>query len=252
MEAKTVKTWHEDDEFWQIAGEVMFTDRSWNSAPQEVDDILTLIRAAPPAAILDLCCGPGRHSIEMAQRGFQVTGVDRTAPYLEMARTKAAEHGVRVNFVLEDMRTFCHEQEFDFAVNLFTSFGYFEDPADNLLVLKNLFLSLRPGGRLLLEMMGREVLARIFLERTWDEVGKILFLQEHHVVDDWSRIENRWILLKEESRYEYEFTHWIYSASELEDMLIQAGFSEMLFYGDISGKPYDQNARRLVVVAQKD
>ncbi len=230
----------------------MFTEKSWNSASQEVDNILALLRAEPPAAVLDLCCGPGRHSLDLAQRGFQVTGVDRTTAYLETARANAQERGLQVNFVLEDMRTFRRQQEYDFAINLFTSFGYFEDQADNQLVLNNLFLSLRPGGKLLMEMMGREVLARIFLERTWEEVGNILFLQEHRVIEDWSRIENRWILLKGDNRYEYTITHWVYSASELKDMLIQAGFSVVQFFGDIAGNPYDQNARRLVAVAQKD
>jgi len=246
-----MNTWHEDNQFWQVAGEVMFTEKSWNSAPQDVDSILTLLIVEPPAAVLDMCCGPGRHSLELAQRGFQVTGVDRTATYLETARAKAADRGLEVNFVLEDMRTFQRHEEYDFAINLFTSFGYFENQADNQLVLKNIFLSLRPGGRLLMEMMGREVLARIFLERTWDEVGNILFLQEHRVIEDWRRLENRWIMVLEDKRYEYKLIHWIYSASELEDMLIQAGFSQVKFFGDIAGNPYDQNARRLVAVAQK-
>lgn len=246
-----MNTWHEDNQFWQVAGEVMFTEKSWNSAPQDVDSILTLLIVEPPSAVLDMCCGPGRHSLELAQRGFQVTGVDRTATYLETARAKAADRGLEVNFVLEDMRTFQRHEEYDFAINLFTSFGYFENQADNQLVLKNIFLSLRPGGRLLMEMMGREVLARIFLERTWDEVGNILFLQEHRVIEDWRRLENRWIMVLEDKRYEYKLIHWIYSASELEDMLIQAGFSQVKFFGDIAGNPYDQNARRLVAVAQK-
>lgn len=103
-----------------------------------------------------------------------------------------------------------------------------------------------------MEMMGKEVLARIFLERTWDEVGEILFLQEHRVINNWSQMENRWILLKGDQRYEYTLTHWLYSAHELKSMLTRAGFSDLAIYGDLAGNPYNQTARRMVAVAHRN
>lgn len=246
-----MNSWHDDNQLWEVAGEVMFSEDRWASAVQDVDNLLALLGAESPATVLDMCCGPGRHALELAQRGFQVTGVDRTAYYLENARAKANNHGLQVDFILEDMRTFKRPQEFDFAINLYTSFGYFEDQADNQHVLENLYHSLRPGGKLVMEMMGKEILARIFLERTWDEVGEILFLQEHRVINNWSQMENRWILLKGDQRYEYNLTHWLYSAHELKTMLTRAGFSDLAIYGDLTGNPYDQTARRMVAVAQR-
>ncbi|HSF81890.1 MAG TPA: methyltransferase domain-containing protein [Anaerolineales bacterium] len=247
-----MNSWHDDNQFWEVAGEVMFSEDRWASAVQDVDNLLALLGAESPATVLDMCCGPGRHALELAQRGFQVTGVDRTAYYLENARAKANNHGLQVDFILEDMRTFKRPQEFDFAINLYTSFGYFEDQADNQRVLENLYHSLRPGGVLAMEMMGKEVLARIFLERTWDEVGEILFLQEHRVINNWSQMENRWILLKGDQRYEYTLTHWLYSAHELKSMLTRAGFSDLAIYGDLAGNPYNQTARRMVAVAHRN
>ena len=117
--------------------------------------------------MLDLCCGPGRHSLEFARRGFRVTGVDRTAHYLTTARAAATREGLTVEFVQEDMRHFHRPAAFDLALNLFSSFGYFEDVANDLRVLQHLHDSLKSGGQVLLEMAGKEPLARMFQPRTW-------------------------------------------------------------------------------------
>jgi hypothetical protein len=149
------------------------------------------------------------------------------------------------------MRRFCRPQAFDAAVSLFTSFGYFEDPAENRQVLANIRDSLRDEGSLILEMMGKEVLARIFRERDWSEQDGILFLEERKVSKDWSWMENRWILLRGQERREFEVSHWLYSATELSAMLKECGFSSVDVYGDLEGAPYDHRARRLVVVAHR-
>jgi SAM-dependent methyltransferase len=246
-----MKTWHESDDFWEATAPIMFGNQRWEAAPVEVDQVVRLLGVSPGATILDLCCGPGRHSLEFARRGFSVTGVDRTAVYIERAQEQAAAEGLAVEFVQEDMRRFCRPQAFDAAVSLFTSFGYFEDPAENRQVLANIRDSLRDEGSLILEMMGKEVLARIFRERDWSEQDGILFLEERKVSKDWSWMENRWILLRGQERREFEVSHWLYSATELSAMLKECGFSSVDVYGDLEGAPYDHRARRLVVVAHR-
>ena len=99
--------------------------------------------------------------------------------------------------------------------------------------------------------MGKEVLARIFIEKTWEEQNGMLFLQEHKVSRNWSRRENRWIMVRDGELYEYKVSHWVYSASELTDMLKDSGFCSVDIYGDLECASYDHNARRLVVIAQK-
>lgn len=244
-----MKAWHESDDFWEATAPIMFGNQRWEAAPVEVDQVVRLLGVSPGATILDLCCGPGRHSLEFARRGFSVTGVDRTAVYIERAQEQAAAEGLAVEFVQEDMRRFCRPHAFDAAVSLFTSFGYFEDPAENRQVLANVRDSLRDEGSLILEMMGKEVLARIFRERDWGEQDGILFLEERKVSKNWSWMENRWVLLRGQERREFEVSHWLYSAAELSAMLKECGFSSVDVYGDLEGAPYDHRARRLVVVA---
>jgi SAM-dependent methyltransferase len=242
--------WHEQDSFWETMP--MFSQVQWDLAPGQVDSLISLLGIKPGAAVLDLCCGVGRHSLELARRGFQVTGVDRTSAYLQVARDKAAAEGLDLELLQDDMRRFVRPAAFDAAINLFTSFGYFEDPSEDRQVIDNLHESLRPGGKLVLEMMGKEVLARIFLPRDWREIedGSLL-LEERKVDRSWTWMDARWILIRDGHRIEYNISHRIYDGAGLMALLRDAGFESASVYGDTDGNPYDTGAQRLVAVAQK-
>jgi SAM-dependent methyltransferase len=203
------------------------------------------------ARILDLCCGQGRHSLELARRGFDVIGVDRTAAYIEKARIAAARLNLNLTFVLDDMREYCVPNHFDIIINMFGSFGYFENPGDDQKVITNMYTSLRPGGQLLIETAGKEILARNFQERDWSEEGDLLILSERKVVHPWSRIETRWIILRGTQRFEHRASVRSYSAIELSSLLSRCGFSNVRVYGGLDGMEYNQLAQRLVVVGFK-
>jgi SAM-dependent methyltransferase len=243
--------WHDDDAFWTIMAPFLFHEERWLGTQTEIDLILELTGAGSDIAVLDLGCGPGRHALELARRGFMVTGVDRTAVYLEQARRKAGHEGLAVEFVQADMRDFRRPDAFDLALSLFTTFGYFEEAADNELVLANVHASLRAGGTLLIDMTGKEVLARKFQPRDWVEQDGVFLLEERRVIDDWRRVENTWTVFDGEERRAFTFRHWLYAASELDAMLRAAGFGAVALYGDLGGRPYDHEAGRLVAVARK-
>lgn len=149
------------------------------------------------------------------------------------------------------MRDFKRPGSFDIVLNLFTSFGYFEDPEDDRKVIENIYESLKPGGKALLEMMGKEVLARIFRERDWGEEDGHLLLQERKLSQNWGWIEVRWILIKDNRRIEHNMSHRLYSAVELSSLLAKVGFSNIQVYGDLEGNEYNQQAKRLLMIAQK-
>lgn len=246
------KPWHENEEFWHAFAPSLFPERRWENTPKEVDLILERLGVASGATILDLCCGPGRHSLELSRRGFKVTGVDRTAAYLESARTKAASEGLNTAFILGDMREYRNPGAFDAVINIFTSFGFFEDPADDRRVLKNAFDSVKPGGAFLMDLLGKEILARNFRESHWDEQEDgTLMLESGRIEENWSRIRSRWILLKGTQRFESAVVLRLFSAVELSAALREAGFQSVEIFGDLAGAPYDQNAKRLVALARK-
>ena len=245
-----VMDWHEQDIFWQTVP--LFDQERLEAAPQEVDAIISTLGIEPPAAVLDLCCGVGRHSLELARKGFRVTGVDRTAAYLKTGRQRAGKEALDVEWIQADMREFVRPKAFGAAINLFTSFGYFEEPAEDRLMAENIFRSLRAGGSLMMDLMGKERLARIFSPRSWEQLPDgSLFLQERAIVDDWTWIENRWILIKDGKRHEFVLGHRLYDGAGLRALLLDSGFESVTLYGDLDGSPYDNDARRLVAVANK-
>ncbi len=243
--------WHEEDDFWKVMAPKIFGKKQWENAPAEVENAISLLKISPGAYVLDLCCGPGRHSLELARRGFQVTGVDRTLKYLVAARKQAGAEGLNVDFVQEGMREFRRPEAFDAVLNLYTSFGYFENPEEERQVLKNIHVSLKTGGKLLMDLMGKEVLAGVFRERDWHEDNGIIFLEERKISSGWDWIQARWIMIKGKERKEFTFSLRLYSGAELSSLLSQSGFSSVELFGDLSGAPYDHTAKRLVALATK-
>jgi SAM-dependent methyltransferase len=251
MRRKQEKIWYEDKSLWKIAAPILFSRKRLGDTEQEVDQIIKLSGIKKGAKILDLCCGIGRHSLEFTRRGYNVIGVDLTEEYLAKARRKAKAEGLKVQFVRDDMRRFCLLDGFDAAINMFTAFGYFENPLEDRRVLTNVYCSLRKGGTLLIDFMGKEVIARIFRQREWYEDNGRTILREHKIRQDWSWVDNRWIILENGKRREFSFGHRIYSAAEIASLLKDCGFKSANIYGDLAGADYDHNAKRLIAVVQK-
>jgi 2-polyprenyl-3-methyl-5-hydroxy-6-metoxy-1,4-benzoquinol methylase len=158
------KEWFDTDSFWRDTYAFQFSQERIDGAVGEMDRAISLIKPAGNT-VLDLCCGPGRCSVALAQKGFSVTGVDRTRFLLAKARSRAKQAGVTIEWVRADMRDFVRRSGFDVVLSMFTSFGYFDDKKEDAKVLRNMFASLRRGGACLIDVMGKERLARILDRR---------------------------------------------------------------------------------------
>jgi SAM-dependent methyltransferase len=254
------KEWFNDESFWERYAPVMFDDAHWDEVPLVADGVTALARlnlygpssgAVSGPRLLDLCCGFGRISLELARRGFAVTGVDITEAFLRTAGEDALYGGLDAEFVREDARSFKRPEFFDAAVNLYISFGYFEDPADDLLAARNVFDSLKPGGVFIIETLGKEIAVRDFTECEWFERAGYTVLTEYEAVDSWAALKNRWILIRDGERTEKTFTQRLYAATELRRLLFEAGFGSVEIYGDWDESAYDEKARKLIAVGRK-
>lgn len=243
--------WHDQDQFWEVFSPFMFPEDRLAATAGEINMMLDLVQPSKGAHFLDLACGPGRHSLELARRGYRVTGIDRTKLFIEKAKRNSEAEELAIEYLLADMRQFVRPATYDVVISMFTSFGYFEEQKENQQVLGNLYTSLKAGGSLLIELMGKEILARVFRERDWQEINGLFHLQERKIARDWSWLENRWILLTGKEEYEFQVNHWVYSGAELAAMLREAGFSKIHLFGGIDGSPYDDDAQRLVALASK-
>jgi SAM-dependent methyltransferase len=255
--------WFNDTAFWEQYAPIMFDDAHWEEVPEVADGVTALARldlyrqngagfSRGGPRVLDLCCGFGRISEELARRGFAVTGVDITESYLHAAREDAARGKLDIEYINADARNFRRPGFFDVAVNLYISFGYFENPEDDKTVMRNIFESLRPGGAFIIETLGKEIAVRDFVEAEWFERAGWTVLTEYEAVDSWTMLKNRWILIKDETRIEKVFTQRLYAASELRKLMLETGFAHVEIYGDWNESPYDQRAAKLIAVGRKD
>jgi SAM-dependent methyltransferase len=244
--------WHDLDQFWSDCGPFIFRQQVRAAAPEETSQILALLDLAPASRILDMPCGVGRHSLELARRGFRITGVDRTDEYLKDAAAAARAEGLSIDWVRADMREFQAASPFDAALNVYTSFGYFTDPADDRRVVENFFRSLRPGGRILFEMIDKDLLLQRFRPTDWsEEPDGTLVLHRRTLSPDQSWIDSRWLIIRATDRREIKFGHRLYGRRELTSLLESVGFIIDRVCGLLSGAPQGPDAPRLVVVATR-
>ncbi len=241
-----------DDDFWETWENIMFTEKRRRAIPAAVDNIISLLNLNPELKILDLCCGIGRHSLELSRRGYSVVGVDRTKQYIDRAKEDAAREDLLTEFVCQDMLSFRRNDSFDVVINMSSSVGFFENHDDPSKVLENIFRSLKPKGRVFFDMAGKELIVRDFSPRTWKSGDFGYALYEDHPIDEWRKMKHRWThIAKDGTTKTWEFTGFIYSAEELRTMLIQTGFHDIQVFGSLEGIPYDHNAKRLIVIGSK-
>lgn len=252
--SEAAQGWFSDEGFWTAYASLMFDEGRWAEVPDAVDAMLGLSGLAAPtageASVLDMCCGPGRHALEFSRRGYRVTGVDITEPYLDAARDTAAHEGLSAEFIRGDARSWVRPGTFDLALNLFTSFGYFDSPEEDLAMLSCLRRSLKPGGALIMDLVGKESAARNFMGGEWFERDGKLILTEFSVVGAWEGLKNRWVIVDGDKKTDRSWVQRLYSARELGEALGKARFGRVDFYGSLAGAPYDQNAKSLVALAR--
>lgn len=243
--------WFADESFWEDMYPFLFPDERLEIAEEQVEKVLSLTHIKGDA-VLDLACGPGRHAVVFAGKGYKVTGVDLSGYLLGKARERGTNLGLQIEWVQQDMRQFLRPDAFDLVISLFTSFGYFDDKDDDLRVLNNIRTSLKSGGAVVIDVVGKEQLARIFDPTGIKESGDgALLVERREIFDDWTRIRNEWILIKGNQAKSYKLSHTLYSGQELKDRLLAVGFRNVELFGDLDGNPYDLEARRLVAVARK-
>jgi ubiquinone/menaquinone biosynthesis C-methylase UbiE len=200
--------------------------------------------------LLDVPCGFGRHALPAARAGYRVTGVDRSSALIEEARRRT--RGERwPKLVIADYRELPFaDASFDAAMNLFSSLGYLGDDEDTR-VLAEIRRVLRPGARLVVELMHRDRLVRGFSEQDWRLLGEGRLLLEQRTFDPAAGVVQmtQTVVPTDGTRESRTMSLRVYTATELCAMLDRAGFSESRCYGDFDGTPFGTDTR-LVILAR--
>lgn len=218
----------------------------------QVDGVERMLGLAPEMRILDVCCGYGRHAIELARRGYRrVVGVDFSRPLLARAMRTARAEGLPVTFRLADVRRLPYRGSFDVALNLFTSFGYVADEAADLAALRGMARALRPGGRLLMDLLNREWLVRHFQPHYQDETALGIVNNDMRFDLQTGRLHNVRSFTKNGRRRAMIVEFRVYALAELVRLLAATGLRYERAYGNFECSPYGMDSFRMIVVAIK-
>jgi SAM-dependent methyltransferase len=224
----------------------------------EVDFVETALDLRGDAAVLDVACGGGRHALELARRGYSVEGVDSSATLVNYATRVAYEDATRARFRQADMRALEYSQQFDAALVMNSSLGFFDD-ATNRTTLGRIAAALLDGGRLLLQCINPYQIERYLqgFRTGWHQIAGGYLLRE-------SQFEPRRATLKIDYRFlmpahGVDARHpgdniRLYGYPELEAMLTIAGLRPTAVFGDavVPAVPFEESSQWQVIVAVKD
>jgi len=200
----------------------------------EVDLIIQMLGLHPGDRILDLCCGQGRHSLELARRGFsRLEGLDRSHYLIHKARDQARQTMAGVKFREGDARQLPWAADsFEAVLILGNSFGYFETIRDDLRVLKEVRRVLKPWGKLLIDIADGEYLRNHYQRRSWEWINQQLFVcRERSLSLDRDRLVSREVITHVDKGIiaDQFYAERLYTRESLRHLLAEAGFSEVAF-----------------------
>jgi len=215
---------------------IVYKHRDFCGAKHEVNKMIGWLHLPPGSKVLDLCCGMGRHSLALAEAGYEVTGVDLSEPLLREARAQKGSDNVR--WLRSDMRTLPLDGGFDAVVNLFTSFGYFEEDEEQIKVLREIGRMLKPGGKFVIDYLNPAYVIRNLVPHSVRE-------DVDNLIDEQRRIEGGYvkkdIILTSKAdgtARQYHERVKLYTLEKFRTMIEQAGLSLEAVHGCYDEGPY--------------
>jgi len=219
--------------------------------------IINLLQRSIPvntrSSVLDIACGSGRHSLELARRGFDVTGFDLSKFLISEAKKglkESKEKDLKVNFLIKDMRYFNFKNSFDIAVNIFTSFGYFDNDEENFSVIRNVSDSLKSGGYFVFDFLNKRYLEDNLISITKQKHGSTSVIQRRKIEDGFVK---KIITISEGDKIlEFNETLRLYSLIEFKKAFEGYGLMIRNLFGDYFGNKFHRTkSQRLIIIAKK-
>ena len=235
-------------------------EMSWTeNTSRQVDFIIHLLGLTRKEKILDLACGYGRHSIELARRGFEVTGVDITEEYVNEANNQASKENIASSFICDDIRNIKFSSDFDVVLNIADgAIGYLENDEENMKIFDRISEALRPGGKHFMDICNAKYAEKRFPMRNW-EIGKqSLSLPEF----DWDPVEKRMLyggwdikfgqIASPPDSIEAHSSIRLYSIKELEEILLDRNMSIIMTRADYSEQPASDEKIQIQIYSRKN
>lgn len=245
-EACTTKNWYQkwfNTPYYHL----LYHQRDNSEAELLISNLIKELNPAQDSHFLDLACGKGRHSLYLHQQGFEVTGMDLSAESVNIAQQSADD---KLHFICGDMREDYGQNRFDFILNLFTSFGYFENNQENLRVCSQMAKALKPGGKVLIDFLNVH------------QVEQGLVAQDEFIIDDCQFAIERKIVegkvlktirVKQGKKEElfYECVQLL-REDDFKKLIRESGLHYEQSFGDYTFEPFSaEKSKRLIILASK-
>jgi SAM-dependent methyltransferase len=226
----------------------IYAHRTDEAAKEEVDRITSLLHMKPHSKVLDLCCGNGRHSRQLTNMGFQVTGIDLSTVLLDEAEQKNGDHFIR--YIQRDVRDLPFEEEFDYVLNLFTSFGYFEQVEENIKVFQSIHRSLKQEGKFLIDFLNPGYVRSTLVPYSERRVNDLLIIEKRKI--EGKKVCKEIEIHQGDQVRKYDEQVNLFEYPEMESMLRSTGLDVTEVYGDFEQRPYDAvQSPRMIIIGKK-
>ncbi len=226
----------------------------------EVELFTSILNIPKESAILDLACGQGRHSIELARKGFtNVTGLDRSHYLIRKAKSSVQQEGLKISFKEGDARKLPFPPDtFDVVMILGNSFGYFESNDDDVMILKEVFRVMKPGGTFLIDVADGSYLRAHYQPRSWEWIDKKYFVcRERSLAKDNERLISREIISHAEKGIIVDqfYAERLYSYEMLIDIFTKSGYQNVNFHdviesNSVRNQDLGMMERRIIMTAK--
>lgn len=240
------KEWYEtwfDSPYYHI----LYQHRDEEEAELLLNNLLTYLHPYPNASVLDVACGKGRHAVYLAGKGLFVTGIDLSWKNMSHARKYESDH---LSFFVHDMRNIFYINYFDVVFNLFTSFGYFETETENLKAIHSMSLSLKKGGRLVVDFFNSEKITREIIPQEFIMRDGILFLTKKNF--EKGNIIKKIYFQDRGQEYEFEERVQMLQRQDFERYFEKNHLKIKDVFGDYHLNPFDKDqSERMIIVGEK-
>jgi SAM-dependent methyltransferase len=219
----------------------------------EVDFIIEEGKLTPGSSVLDLMCGYGRHSLELARRGMKVTAIDNLPDYTGEISSKAKTENLEVETICGDVLKASFTRQYDAAICMGNSLQFFNE-TDLLQLLNEINAHLKPGGLFLINTWSvAEIIIKHYRDKSWGRFGDLLFLTECKIHFRPTRMETTSIIITDSGeREEKKAVDFIYSLAEMESMLNKSGLRIRELYSIPGKKQFIIGDQRLYITAGKN
>ena len=222
---------------------ILYRHRDEDEAQTFISKTCAYLALKPGSMALDLACGKGRHARVMAQQGLQVIGLDLSPSSIKEASKSA---GPNLSFHVHDMREVWRANHFDVVFNIFTSFGYFEDAAEDVKVIKAIHDSLKPGGLFVFDYLNAHFVEETFIPKEEKIEEDIRFFISRHITAEWVVKQISFT----DKGMDYTFYEKVrnYNPEDLTYLLTNNGFEILRSFGDYDlGEPTEESPRCIFI-----